>query len=65
MPKRLLPLDSADYAILKELQVDARTPNSDLAPKVGLSTSARLIRASVCGFRERCRLTLTISGASQ
>jgi len=46
MPKRLLPLDSADYAILKELQVDARTPNSDLAPKVGLSTSACLARTN-------------------
>jgi len=46
MPKRLQPFDSFDHAILKELQVDGRTPNSDLAPKVGLSTSACLARTN-------------------
>lgn len=39
-------LDSSDIAILTELQVDARTANSELAPKVGLSTSACLARTN-------------------
>jgi len=39
-------LDASDLAILQELQGDARTPNSELAPKVGLSTSACLARTN-------------------
>lgn len=46
MPRKFKHLDSSDHAILKELQVDARTPNSELAPKVGLSTSACLARTN-------------------
>lgn len=39
-------LDTSDIAILTELQEDARIPNSELAPKVGLSTSACLARTN-------------------
>ena len=46
MPKKTKNMDSTDLAILKELQVDARIPNSELAPKVGLSTSACLARTN-------------------
>lgn len=46
MPKNFKNLDSSDHAILKELQEDARIPNSELAPKVRLSTSACLARTN-------------------
>lgn len=39
-------INSSDLAILKILQIDARIPNSELAPKVGLSTSACLNRTN-------------------
>jgi len=39
-------MDSIDLAILKELQADARLANSELAPRVGLSTSACLARTN-------------------
>lgn len=39
-------LDDSDLSILSELQGDARITNSELAPKVGLSTSACLARTN-------------------
>ncbi|TYO95253.1 DNA-binding Lrp family transcriptional regulator [Geothermobacter ehrlichii] len=46
MPKKNQNPDLADLAILRELQENARIPNSELAPKVGLSTSACLARTN-------------------
>jgi len=46
MKKTSKELDSSDLAILTELQEDARTSNSELAPRVGLSTSACLTRTN-------------------
>ena len=46
MPRKPKNIDSLDLAILKELQEDARTPNSELASRVGLSTSACLARTN-------------------
>jgi Lrp/AsnC family transcriptional regulator len=46
MSKSHKKLDASDLAILNELQEDARLPNSELAPKVGLSTSACLTRTN-------------------
>ncbi|HEX5512279.1 MAG TPA: AsnC family transcriptional regulator, partial [Actinomycetales bacterium] len=36
----VIPLDSTDWAILRELQADARTPVRALGEAVGLSPSA-------------------------
>ena len=44
--KKTKNIDSIDLAILKGLQADARLPNSELAPNVGLSTSACLARTN-------------------
>lgn len=44
--KKIKKLDGSDIAILTELQEDARIANSELAPKVGLSTSACLARTN-------------------
>ena len=41
---RILKLDSIDRRILKELQADGRMSFTDLAPKVGLTTSPCLER---------------------
>ncbi len=46
MPKTVNKLDSYDLAILQELQKNARMPNSELATRVGLSTSASLARTN-------------------
>lgn len=46
MSKPPKKLDPSDLAILAALQDDARIPNSELAPKVGLSTSACLARTN-------------------
>lgn len=46
MSKEHKHFDKTDLAILEALQEDARIPNSELAPKVGLSTSACLVRTS-------------------